>query len=142
MKKYLSIIVLSFFSLTAFPQSDNIIGIWLTQDKEAKVKIYKLNNTYYGKIIWLKKPINPKTNKPWLDNENKNSPKRQRTIIGSTMLWGFKYSNGEYVNGNVYDSRDGETYSGKLWLENNNNLKMRGYWGFLYSTEIWKRVKQ
>ncbi len=142
MKQYLSIVILSFISLTAFPQSDEIIGIWLTQDMEAKVEIYKLNKTYFGKIIWLKKPINPKTDKPWLDKENKNSTKRQQTIIGSKMLWEFKYSDGEYVNGSIYDSRDGETYSGKLWLENNNSLKMRGYWGFLYSTETWKRVNK
>jgi len=141
MKKYLSIIILSFFSLTAFPQSDNIIGIWLTQDKEAKVKIYKLNNTYYGKIIWLKNLSTQKQINLGLITKIKTVLK-DNELLGSTMLWGFKYSNGEYVNGNVYDSRDGETYSGKLWLEYNNNLKMRGYWGFLYSTEIWKRVKQ
>ncbi len=140
MKKYLSIVILSFISLTAFPQSDNIIGTWLTEDKEAHVKIYKTNNIYYGKIIWLKKPNDPDTGKPWLDKENEAVSKRKLPLMGSKMLWGFKYDDGEYVDGSVYDSRDGAIYSGKLWLEDKNILKMRGYWGFFYSTETWTRV--
>lgn len=141
MKRYLSIIVLSFISTTIFAQADNIIGTWLTEDKEAHVKINKSNNTYYGEIIWLKEPNNPKTGKPWLDEENEDVAKKKLPLIGSKMLWGFTYDDGEYVNGNVYDSRKGAIYSGKLWLENENSLKMRGYWGIFYSTEIWTRVK-
>jgi uncharacterized protein (DUF2147 family) len=142
MKRYLSIIVLSLIvSSTIFAQADNIVGTWLTEDKEAHVKIYKFNNTYYGEIIWLKEPNNPKTGKPWFDEENEDAAKRKLPLIGSKMLWGFTYKDGEYVNGNVYDSRNGVTYSGKLWLENKNFLKMRGYWGIFYSTETWIRVK-
>ncbi|MFT5820399.1 MAG: hypothetical protein ACI8ZM_001641 [Crocinitomix sp.] len=141
MKKYLSIIILTFVGITSFAQADNIIGTWLTEDKEAHVKIYKINNIYYGKISWLKKPNDPDTGKPWLDKENETVSKRKRPLMGSKMLWGFKYDDGEYDDGSVYDSRDGETYSGKLWLEDKNTLEMRGYWGFFYSTETWTRVK-
>jgi uncharacterized protein (DUF2147 family) len=52
-------------------QADNVIGTWLTEDKEAHVEISKTNNVYNGKIVWLKDPNNPKTGKPWLDEKKK-----------------------------------------------------------------------
>jgi uncharacterized protein (DUF2147 family) len=140
MKRYLSIIILTLTSIVNYAQTDKIIGTWLTEDKEAHVKIYKSNNIYYGKIIWLKNPNDPKTGMAWLDKENKSISKRKLTILGSIMLKDFKYIKGEYIDGSVYDSRNGTTYSGKLWVENNGDLKMRGYWGFFYSTETWKKV--
>jgi uncharacterized protein (DUF2147 family) len=134
-------VVLSLLSIAIFAQADNVIGTWLTEDKEAHVEISKTNNVYYGKIVWLKDPNNPKTGKPWLDEKNKDVNKRKLPLLGSKMLWGFTYDDGEYVNGKVYDSRNGATYSGKLWLEDKNTLNMRGYWGIFYSTETWTRVK-
>lgn len=141
MKRFFCIAILGLLSATIFAQAGNIIGTWLTEDKEAHVEIYNSKNTFVGKIVWLKEPNNPKTGKPWLDEENKDVNKRELPLLSSKMLWGFVYDDGEYVDGNVYDSRDGTTYSGKLWLENNNILKMRGYWGIFYSTETWTRVK-
>ena len=140
-KRYFLAIMLALMSTVIFAQADAIIGTWLTADKEAHVEIYKIGNTYYGKIIWLKTENDPDTQKPWLDKENKNTSKRALPLLGSKMLWGFHYKNGEYNNGKVYDSRDGATYAGKLWLTNKNSLKMRGYWGFFFSTEVWTRVK-
>lgn len=141
MKRFFYLTLLSLFTTVNFAQADNIIGTWLTEDTEAKVKIYKSNNSYYGKIVWLKEPNNPKTGKPWLDEQNSNKSKRNLGLMGSKMLWGFTYDGGEYTGGKVYDSRDGATYSGKLWLVDKNTLKMRGYWGIFYSTETWTKVK-
>ena len=123
-----------------FAQADNIIGIWLTQDKGAKVEIYKSNNQYFGKIVWLKDAVNTKTGKPWLDNQNPDATKRNLPLIGTMIIWNFNYSNVEYIGGKVYDSRNGKIYSGKLWLADNNTLKMRGYWGVFYNTETWKKL--
>jgi uncharacterized protein (DUF2147 family) len=124
----------------SFAQAGNIIGNWLTQDKGAKVEIYKSNNQYFGKIIWLKDAVNSKTGKPWLDDQNPDASKRTLPLIDSMILWNFNYSNNQYVGGNVYDSRNGKIYSGKLWLTANNTLKMRGYWGVFYNTETWKKI--
>lgn len=141
MQRLLSFIFYVLCSTTAFSQSDDIIGIWLTEDKSAHVEIYKTNQIYYGKIVWLKEPNNPKTGKPWLDEKNQDGVKKSQTLMGSLVLWGFKYEDDAYTNGKVYDSRDGKVYTGKLWLTDQKTLKMRGYIGFLYSTETWTRVK-
>ena len=141
MQRLFSFVFCVLLSTTLFAQADNIIGKWLTEDKEAKVEIYKSNNFYYGKIVWLKEPNNPKTGKPWLDEQNENPSKKLQPLMGSLTLLGFKFDDGEYTEGKVYDSRDGKTYTGKLWLTDNNTLKMRGYVGIFYSTETWIRIK-
>jgi uncharacterized protein (DUF2147 family) len=57
------------------------------------------------------------------------------------MLYGFTFDDNEYKGGNVYDAREGKTYSGKLWMDDANTLSMRGYWGPFFKTEKWKRVQ-
>ncbi len=142
MKKLLSIIAFGIISSFAFSQTNNIIGTWITEEKDAHIEIYQnADSKYYGKIVWLSEPNDPKTGKQILDKNNKNKSKRNLPIMNSVMLWEFEFENDEFVNGHLYDSRDGATYSGKLWLENNNNLKMRGYWGFFFKTTTWKRLK-
>jgi uncharacterized protein (DUF2147 family) len=141
MERVFCALLLSLTTTTVFAQADSITGTWLTEDKEAHVEISESNNVYYGKIVWLREPNNPKTGKQWLDEENEDASKRKLPLVGSTMLWGFTYNNGKYVDGKIYDSRNGTTYSGKLWLTNNNTLKVRGYWGIFHSTETWIRTQ-
>lgn len=141
MQKVIIFIFSLLFAIPAIAQSDNIIGTWLTQDKEALVEIFNANNLYFGKITWLKNPDNPKTKSPWLDEKNQDPNKRSLPLLGSTMLWNFKFDKDEYNGGYVYDSRDGKIYTGKLWLVDHNTLKMRGYIGIFFSTETWTRIK-
>ncbi len=56
---YENYIIILLFSANIFSQTkaDDITGIWLTCGKEpAKIQIYKTNEKYFGKIIWLKNP--------------------------------------------------------------------------------------
>ena len=125
-----------------FPQTNPILGTWLTEDKEAKVNIYYQNKRYYGKIVWLKHSTND-AGRPLTDLENPDKRKREQPLLNLIILHDFEYDEkeDEYISGKVYDTRNGKTYTGKLWMENNNTLKMRGYWGIFYATETWKRVE-
>jgi uncharacterized protein (DUF2147 family) len=140
MKKILFIILLFIANLLTAQTPDKIIGKWLTADKEAHIEIFYAAGKYYGKIVWLKQPINPKTGKAWLDDKNPDESKRNLPLMGSVLLKGFEKKGEEFINGSIYDSRDGKTYTGKIWIEN-NTLKLRGYWGMFYVTESWERVK-
>ena len=61
-----TILVLSLFSLTSSSllaqsgkcESDQILGYWFTGEKKAKIEIFKYGDKYYGKIVWLKDPLN------------------------------------------------------------------------------------
>lgn len=142
-KKLIPIILMQLlFSLKAnvsFAQSE-IIGVWLTQDKEAKVQIFQTGSNYYGKIIWLKKPIDDKGN-PVLDKNNPKDELKKRQLINLVIMNGFTYEDKERIGGTLYDPTDGGTYDCKIWIENKDTLKVRGYLGFLYETESWSRLK-
>jgi uncharacterized protein (DUF2147 family) len=67
-KVFLSMLTILFLSpvlkLSAQDFSaDDILGVWLNEDKDAHVEIYKEGNKYFGKIIWLKNPIDDETGK-------------------------------------------------------------------------------
>jgi len=125
-------------------KADDITGIWLTKDKKAKVEIYKEpNNTYSGKIVWLKEPIDTTTGKPKVDKENPEEELRSRPLLGLKMLHDFVFDYDEWEDGKIYDPNKGSTYSSYMELVNPDSLRLRGYIGlsFIGRTSYWKRVK-
>ncbi len=119
--------------------ADKILGVWLTQDKSGKIKIYKKGNQYYGKIIWMDEPYDS-NGKPVTDKENPDAKLRSRPIAGMDIITNLVYEDGEWTDGNIYDPNDGKTYTCTLWLED-GKLKVRGYLGWFFDTRTWTRVK-
>jgi len=128
-------------STVSFAQNQ-IIGKWLTQDKDANVELYQQKGKYYGKIVWLKDQNNNK-GKPKVDENNPNQALRNTPIIGLIFLKDFVYSpnDKQWIDGSIYDPKSGRTYKSTLWLNDNNSIKVRGYWGILYNTATWTRIK-
>ena len=132
---------------SAFVAADNpdaIVGTWLTGSKKGRVQIYKQGTQYFGKIVWLKEPNDPKTNQPKTDSNNPDSPKKAQPLLGLVNLRNFSYA-GENVwdQGKVYDPENGKEYSCKLTLRNPTTLDVRGFVGIalLGRTDTWQRVK-
>jgi len=132
--------LLLFISTISFGQNQ-IIGKWLTQDKDGYVELYQLKGKYFGKIVWIKSPNNEK-GKPKVDEKNPNPALRNTPVLGLVFLKDFVYSasDKEWTNGTIYDPKSGKTYKSTVWLTDNNTLNVRGYWGFIYSTAVWTRV--
>jgi uncharacterized protein (DUF2147 family) len=125
---------------SAQAKADDIIGVWQTPGKEpAKIEIYRSGEKYFGKIIWLKNPM--ENNQPRVDGKNPDEGKRTRPIIGLVILHDFKFDDDEWDDGKIYDPESGNTYSCYISLKDKNTLKVRGYVGIsLFGrTEIWKR---
>lgn len=120
---------------------EKILGKWLPTDKLGQIEIYENNGKYYGKIVHIYDSINPKTNAPWKDELNPDKLKRQRNILGITMMFDFEYNKAtkKFVNGSLYDVKTGKTFRGKMWLEK-DMLFLRGYWLFFHKTEKWKKI--
>ena len=124
-------------------QSDEIIGIWLEEEKQSKIEIYKEDNRFFGKIIWLKEPLDENGNEK-LDKENPNPSLRKNPINGLIIMKNLKYvKEGEWSNGEIYDARSGKTYSLEVYMKDPNKLDLRGYLGFTLfgKTTSWTRVK-
>ncbi len=141
----IAIAILLFAVNFLFPQSykpDAAVGTWLTEENEAKVKIYLKDGKYYGKIVWLQEPLNEK-GKPKKDLENPDEDKRSREILGLVILKHFVYDgDGEYTDGEVYDPKRGRTVDAELTLHGNDKLEVRGYLGlsFIGKSVYWSRA--
>jgi len=127
--------------------ADDILGVWLNEDKDAHVDIYKEGDKFYGKIVWLDEPIDEETGKPKLDDENEDESLRSRPIMGLLLLRDFEFDgDDEWEDGRIYDPKNGKDY--KCYMEfpdedDKNTLKVRGYIGFsmIGRTTYWTRVE-
>ncbi len=143
MMKSLLIFTFLVASLSSFAQNaDAVIGKWLNKDKNAHIYIYKKGDTYFGKIAWLKEPLN-EVNKPKVDEQNPKQSLRTRQILNLEILQNFKFNNGIWEDGTIYDPRYGKTYSCVISLEGNDQLHVRGFIGvsLIGRTDTWTRVK-
>jgi uncharacterized protein (DUF2147 family) len=115
-------------------ESDAILGIWLTQDKEAKIEIIKCSAKYCGRITWTNDPLYTveedvrRAGQPKTDDNNSNPALRTRPIMGLQLMYNFSYSGErQWVGGRVYDPGSGNTYGARLSLISPDRLEMRGY---------------
>lgn len=124
-------------------QGDDILGEWFTDGKEAVIRIYKnRHGFYFGRITWLKEP-NEANGKPKVDSENPNPELRNQPILDLVILRGFKFENGRWTNGTIYDPDNGKTYRCTIRMENNNTLNVRGFIGVsaLGRSTTWTRKR-
>jgi uncharacterized protein (DUF2147 family) len=145
--KKIALLIIAFvsliFSAKAQKNADDIVGVWLTGSGKAHVKIDKVGNYYFGRVVWLKEPLNTE-GKPKLDINNEDVSKRNKTVFGMQLVGGFEWKNDNlWDNGSIYDPLNGKTYKCKIDLENITTMNIRGFIGIsLFGrTDIWKRVK-
>jgi len=143
-RKFIFLIVALFFTLVLSKATnpEKICGVWLTQDKDSKVQIFKRNDKFFGKVIWLRDSL--KNGVPVKDNKNPNVKLKLRSIIGLTLLNGLKFDDGEWEDGEIYDPKKGKTYDCIAWInpEDESILHIKGYIGFsLIGREVkWTRI--
>jgi len=112
--------------------AQDIKGKWLTEAGDAQVEIYEQNGKMNGKIVWLEKGPDTK------DVHNKDEKLRSRKLMGVNILSGLTKKDDKWEGGRIYNPKNGKNYKCAIWLDG-NKLKVRGYIGFLYETQTWKR---
>ncbi|MEY4274571.1 DUF2147 domain-containing protein [Aquirufa sp. 5-AUSEE-100C1] len=140
---YLLLISFVFSALSTFANNpDALVGVWKTGEGTAMVRIYKNGDKYQGKVVWLKEPNDPETGKPKLDKNHPDAASQKRAILGLINVWGFVYKdNNTWEEGNIYDPKNGNTYSCTMKLTSPNSLEVRGYIGvsLIGRTDNWTR---
>ncbi|MFN4299121.1 MAG: DUF2147 domain-containing protein [Thermaurantimonas sp.] len=124
-------------------EADQLVGVWEPSHGKARIKIEKIGDKYYGKIVWLREPIDPVTNQPKVDKNNPDESMRQVPLKGYRILKDFQYSGkGEWTDGTIYDPENGNTYNCVIKMRDENTLDIRGYIGVkaLGRTDVWTRV--
>lgn len=139
MKKTITFLILVF---PVFIFAQDIFGKWKTVDDETGeeksiVEIYEDNGKVFGKIV---KILNPKR-KDALCSKCKGSDKG-KPILDMVIIKNIKKNDTYYEGGTIFDPSKGKQYKCKLWLneEDLNILNVRGYIGFFYATQHWKRM--
>jgi len=135
-------------------EGDALVGLWATdpdsEDGQAHVEIFEKDGKYHGKLVWLEEPDYPADDdggmagQPKVDRENPDESLRNRPIQGLQIMFDFEYAGGnKYKKGTIYAPDEGKTYKCKLTIDENGNLKVRGYIGvaMIGRTEIWTPVR-
>ena len=122
-------------------EADAIMGEWYTKDSKALVQVYKKDDVYNGKIVWLKEPKKEDGSEK-LDTKNPDPSKQGDPIIGLNLVKGFVYKGkNKWGDGTIYDPDNGKTYSCNITLMEDNTLKVRGFIGIslIGRTQVWVR---
>jgi len=139
-----AIIVLVLIIPGAYAQvkpEDRIKGLWLTEEKDGKIEIFRTGNTYTGRLVWGNSVLD-KNGNPKHDVNNPDPKLRSRPLQGMVMLTGLVYEDGKWQEGKIYNGLTGKSYSVVVTL-NGNTLFLRGYIGLQLfgKTTVWQRVE-
>jgi len=133
-----------------------ILGVWETEHTETNyshVEVYKENDKYYGKIIWLQNPLYPDDDpegmggQPRVDRNNSDKSLRDRPVMGMNLMHSFKFDddNGKWIDGRIYDPDNGKEYRCQITLRNPDTLDVYGYVKIAFIKvgrhTTWTRVK-
>jgi uncharacterized protein (DUF2147 family) len=139
----LSAVAVACFAMAWPARAADPTGVWLTEDDEARVRIYRCGQNLCGMVLSLKEPNEPATGKPKLDKFNQDKSKRARPIVGIELMSGLKpTATPDQWEGSLYNPEDGDTYKGILTVESLLTLKLQGcvLGGLICKSETWKRT--
>lgn len=101
-------------------ESDDVLGKWNTEDRDAVIEIYGCSGKYCGRIVWVDKPVysaedkNGKEGQPRVDENNPDVRLRDRPIVGLQIMYDFSFD-GEaaWKGGKIYDPEQREDLQGQ-----------------------------
>ena len=138
MKKNILLITSVILSYISFSQS--VLGTWKTIDdntgkERSNILVYKSGDgKVYGKITKITDPTRQTAKCTECKGDKKDKP-----IMGMLLVEGLTQNGNEYSGGTITDPDTGKVYDCKIWLEG-EDLKVRGYLGWFYRTQTWKKV--
>jgi uncharacterized protein (DUF2147 family) len=110
-------------------------GDWRVADGVANVRVAQCNGDMWGAVSWEKEPGGRDANNP-------DPAKKSRPTLGMPILIDMKKKAGaDSWEGQVYNAKDGQSYSSSITPVGTDQLEIRGcVMGFLCGGETWTRV--
>lgn len=118
--------------------AETVVGLWKTIDDDSGeeksiVKLYIQDGKLFGDIVAL---LNEPEGYDPVCDECSGKLKNQK-VIGMTFINGLTRDDEAWTGDDgILDPDNGKWYSVKIWREG-NELKVRGYIGFLFRTQTW-----
>ena len=119
---------------------DDILGEWLSEEKDSRIEIYKVGTEYFGKLLWSENLFEADGITSKKDVQNTNEKLRTRNLHHVNLLHDFVYDDGVWDNGKMYDPKSGKTYNCLLKMRK-KLLEVRSYIGIplLGRSTYWER---
>src|SRR6201996_6854965 len=116
-------------------QAADPTGDWRVAGGVANIRVAKCGSSMWGVVAWEKQPGGH-------DSNNPDASKRNRPTLGMPILLDMKKKAGaDSWEGQVYNAKDGQTYSSSITPVDADHLEIRGcVLGFLCGGETWTRV--
>jgi len=110
-------------------------GDWRVQDGVADIRVAECNGSMWGVVVWEKVPGGH-------DKNNPDPAMQSRPTLGMPTLLDMKKAPGaDQWDGQVYNAKDGQTYTAKIKPVDPDHLEIQGcVLGFLCGGETWTRV--
>ncbi len=110
-------------------------GDWRVADGVANIRVAECSGNMWGVVAWEQEPGG-------LDEHNPDVSKRSRPTLGMPILINMKKKAGvDQWQGEVYNAKDGKTYSSTIKPIGSDKLEIQGcVLGFLCGGETWTRV--
>src|SRR6201999_4534528 len=110
-------------------------GDWRVADGVADIRVAECNGSMWGVVAWEKVPGGH-------DSNNPDVSKQSRLTLGMPILLDMKKKPGvDQWEGQVYNAKDGQSYSSTIRPIGSDQLEIRGcVKGFLCGGETWSRV--
>jgi uncharacterized protein (DUF2147 family) len=110
-------------------------GDWRVADGVADIRVAECNGDMWGVVVWEKIPGGHDTHNPDVSKQN-------RLTLGMPILLDMKKKTGaDSWEGQVYNAKDGQTYSSSITPTDADHLEIKGcVLGFLCGGETWTRV--
>ncbi len=126
----------------AFPAmaGASVQGVWLIQDKSAKIRIAPCGQKLCGTVIWLRDKVDKSTGQPPVDTRNPDPKLRSRPILGLQLLRDFTPAgDGKWTGGEIYDPNFGRTVTSKskMTLTPKGELKVEGCFSVICQGQTW-----
>ena len=118
--------------------SDTIFDHWVTEAGDGIVEIKICEDQ---RPCGISKWVHPE-NGVLIDTKNPDANLKDRPLLGSKIIWGFKPKENRWTGGKIYNPRDGKTYNSKLALTEDDKLKVKGCVGPICKSLIWTRAEE
>ena len=102
-------------------------GTWLTEDGRARVRIERCGarlEQICGFVVWMKESVDA-NGQPQRDQNNPDTAKRSRPLLGHQLIMGLKPDADGRFEGPIYNAENGKSYQISL-RRDATDLKVKG----------------
>jgi len=132
--------MLIFGSIPANAATPN--GIWLSANGRVKVRVTNCEAALCGTVVWLKDPIDSKTQAPRTDKLNPDVGKRDQPLLGLKVVHGLRAQGPNKWSGPIYNADEGRSYNVNVTLISSRKMELEGcVLGVFCKVQTWTRAE-